>query len=597
MNRKWKRTAASLLAAVWVAASGLPVYASDDAAAGKEPDVAAPVAGYVLAQTSQAYSLTDSLQVEVTSVLNERTSDGNRIAAVVRMKNTGPKTTRIPDYELRVRTADGREYVLTGSTANARSVQPNAKVELSYATLIDSAAQDLALADLVWVQTNWFVYPKEETDVLTVPVQGLVWSGSNEKIDESTPVLNWGETFRLPTENETLTFKPVSVTKSASEQKLCYIVKVLVDNPGSFVETIPDFTVEGRDGKDAFQGSRIEQGTLTLEAGEKRYIHFAVQTDQGTVLKNVIVMTDEQTVTESATYKYSVGRINIQLPEGAQAAEQAVDYKLKTDIPFDPLNKLIGSNVNVALVELSMLENDAKGYKTIMAKFRLRNLGQTPVPTPAFQTELLSINGYAYSGTRQTNAPEQLMPNLSHVINYSFIVPSTETGEHLTLKLLDATTVSPYQSTIAALNVAVQNPDQDNVWSFYPFEVKVNDWNLQAVTNYSSTVTNPVTYSYKLKLDLDVKETEEVVVDDNFSKFTVAIEDINGRELEEESLSFTANSSSNGDNRKLVSGVNTVTFSSLQTEQHEFPLSINVYETITTPNGTAKRLVGSFHEK
>lgn len=591
---KWKRTVAALAAAFCVIASALPAYADDTASeAAAEASGGESAAGYELARTSEAYPLTDNLQVEVTSLLNERTSSGTRIVAVISMKNVGAKTTRVPDYDLRVRTTGGGEYALSESTTNAKSVQPNAKVELSYATLIDGLAEDVALSELVWIETNWYVYPKEETAVLTVPVSGFVWSGSNEKIDEHTPVLSWGKPFRLPTENETLTFTPVSVTKSASEQKLNYIVKMLVENPGAFVETIPDFTLEGRDGQDAFTGSRIEQGTLTLEAGEKRYIHFAVPTDQDSALTNILVMTTEQAVTSDSTYQYSVGRINIELPEGGQTGEQAVDYTLKQTIPFDPLNKLIGTDVSVSLVELSSMENDAKGYKTIMAKFKLRNLGQTPVPVPAFQTELLSADGYTYSGYRQTNAPEQLMPNLSHVVGYSFVVPAAETGEHLTLKLLDTTTVSPYKSTISALNVAVQNPDQETVWSFYPFEVKLNDWSASSTTNYTGSALTPIQYSYKLKLDLDVKQVEDVVVDDTFSKMLVAIEDSLGRELGEETLSFTGSSDGN---RKLVSGLTTVEFDDLSTDDHEYPLTFKVYETIETSNGTAKRLLGSFKQ-
>lgn len=585
---KWKRTAALLVAALSVAASSPLAYAGA-ADEGKAP------AGYVLAQASGAYQLTDQLEVEVTGILNERTSTGTRIVALVSMKNTGAKVTRVPDYELRIRTENGGEYVLTESSANIRSIQPNAKVDLSYMTAIDGAADHISLTELVWVQMDWYVYPKEETIALTVPVSGLTWSGDNAAIGESTPVLAFGQPFQLPTANETLTFEPVNVSKSASEQKLAYIVKVLVDNPGSYVETIPDFLLEGRDGKNAYKGSRVEQGTLTLEAGEKRYVHFAIPTDQDSMLKNVIVMTTttEQAATGGSVYTFAVGRINIQLPDASQTAEAAVSYKLKQDIPFDPLNKLVGTDMNVSLVELSMLDNDAKGYKTVMAKFKLRNLGHDPVPVPAFQAELSSGSGYTYSGSRQTNAPKQLMPGLSHVIDYSFIVPATETGEHVTLKLLDETTVSPYKSTISALNVSVHNEDQPGVWSFYPFEVKLSDWSVASNTTYTGSAMSPIKYTYKLKLDLIVNQLDDVVADDNFSKMNVTIEDSQGREIGEESLSFTAN---NDGNRKLVSGQTTIQFDNLQTDEHEYPLTFKIYESIETPNGTAKRLVGSFRQ-
>jgi hypothetical protein len=83
---------------------------------------------------------------------------------------------------------------------------------------------------------------------------------------------------------------------------------------------------------------------------------------------------------------------------------------------------------------------------------------------------------------------------------------------------------------------------------------------------------------------MDVTRQEEVIVDPNFSKLTFDLIDALGHVLATQSLTFTGS-------QKLVSGKQTIAFSSVKVDQLESGVTINMYEQIDTPNGVTKRLV------
>ncbi|WP_249862137.1 hypothetical protein [Paenibacillus konkukensis] len=540
--------------------------------------------------------LTDALSVQVKGVLNEKTAAGVNIGVVVNLKNNTSETKRIPDYELRVKTSDGTVYTLLGSSANAHSALPMSETELSYMIKLDNK-DAVALSELQWIDVDWDVYPKTETAVLTVPADGLSWAGSDAVITDPAAIKNWGQTFTIPSSNLPLTYTPVDMDKQNNEQKTAYVVKLLVQNTGSSTITVPDLVLEGKDGTSSFQGKQVEKDKVTIEPSEKKYVHYAIETNQDTVLKTINVLTPESFVQtdakgQSAAYDYTIGRVQIVLPEGRiPSSLQPVNYSYNDVIALDPVNKSVNSDVDISLVELSMHENQGIGYKTAVAKFKLTNKSDTPLPVPAFGTELDTPQGVSYAGSRQINPPKQLMPKLSHIVTYSFTVPNTEEGDQMMLKLSDTQAAAPYKSAIAALNVTMQPLAQaDDVLSFYPFQVKVENWSIQAYTNLISAANPTLTYGYKLKMNVDVKQTDNVVVDQDFSKMKVALVDSAGRTLSEENLSFTDSAGID----KLVSGEVIVDFNKVRADYQDNNLTIQVYESIQTEFGEAKRLVAVF---
>jgi hypothetical protein len=582
MNTNWKKTAFAIIISCSMLSASMPVWAEEAPAASSS------------SINEKNYKLTEVLDVQIKSLLNERTTDGTRIGAVVQLKNNGNKVTRVPEYEIRVKTNQGIEYTLTPSAGSARSVQPQSKVEISYMVNVDRQ-DEIELSELNWIDVDYYVYPKKETPILSVNIEGQVWKGGNASITDQSALKKWSDSFQIASSNSPVTFTPVSIEKDNAGLTSAYIVKLLAENKTAHKEKVPMFLLQGRSETDTFIGVRAENWDITLEPNGQTYLHYRINVEQGTSLASLDVLTMENYVVLGLDNKpevttYTVGRFNIVLPTGGVDNRFVEPYKFNTPIVFDPVSKLIHPNVDVSLVEFSIHDSQGVGYQTAIAKFVLTNKSGEAVSTPVFQSELATQDGYSYSGNRQMNAPQQLMPNLSHVVTYSYLLPSSETGENLKLKLLDARANNPvagqigYKSTVATLKVANQETATENdVLSFYPFDVSINNWYTQYFVNTQPTIT----YGYRLKMDIDVTQKDKVVVDQDFSRFEVALVDSNDRILGTSQLSFVDSNNGSG---KLRSGLVDITFPNLTTDQYHDDLRVYIYETIQTVNGSAKRL-------
>lgn len=571
MKPTWKKslTAAVLSVSLVLTASPAVIMAAD---------------GTVATQSARGqYQLTPVVRADVKSILNERVADNTRIGAVVRLYNEGSRVTRIPDYELRVKTSSGIEYTLQPSVTNAKSIQPKEKVELSYMLVLDNESS-AELTDLSWVEVDEYVYPKLETVILTVPVAEAVWSGNDSAITEQNALKRWGEPFKLPVLSETLQFTPVTLISEKTAQGPVTVITLIAENTGTRTETVPDFHIDGKSESRAYAGRRV-QTSVELKPGEKKYIHYGILTENNVTLTSLNVLTPETYVkigpdNQPSIESYTVGRINVQLPQKDTLDPSMLPpYELRDRILFDPMSKLIDKETHVSLVDLSMNESESSGYNTVIAKFMVKNTGERPVPLPAFQAELTNADGFRYSGTRQTTTVEQLAPKLAYIVNYSFAVPSSEKGDDLLMKLTDNQTVAPFNIPIGGFKTAVSTdkPDGD-ILSFYPYEVKMNYWSISAQYNVA------VGYTYKMKMDLDIKTLDDIVADSNAANMTIELHDTRGRLIASQTLPFSGMN-------KLVSGAQDLNFDNLRTDQFEWPLTIKIYESVQTPNGVAKRLV------
>jgi hypothetical protein len=528
------------------------------------------------------HQLTENVRAELKSVASERVGNEARIAAVVRLYNDGTRVTRVPDLELRAKTADGIEYKLQPSASNARAIQAKAKVELSYMLTLESREAP-ELAELLWVEVDEYVYPKQETTVLSIPVSGIVWEGGDQEMPDPDAQKQWGEPFVLSQLKETIRFAPVSLVSEKTPSGRVTVVTLLAENIGERTETVPDFRIDGKTDGRMYPGHRVEE-QMELEPGEKKYLHYAIRTENDDVLKNLYVMVPETFVSLGAdgtpsVISYAVGQFSVALPAQNTADLSKIPaYNFGDPIPFDPLNKLIDEDVDVSLVDLSMNETTAAGYQSVVAKFLIRNNGDRTIPLPQFQAELINKDGFNYFGTRQVTSVQQLAPNLSYVINYSFAVPMSESGDQLIMKILDSQTAAPYNIPIAGFRTAVRADDtQDDILSFYPYEVKLNYWTVAAQGSAAG-------YTYKLKLDVDIQEVDDVVTDSNASVMKIEFVDPIGRTIAEQVLPFKGQNA-------LVSGSQTIAVQNLRTDSFEWPLTLRIYESIQTPTGEVKRLV------
>ncbi len=597
MNNKLKKTVASVVITASIMSTGYSALAAEPA--GSEP----------AAQAVVTYKLTDLLDVEVKGVLNERIQDGTRLGVVIRMKNNGTGSTRVPDYELRVKTSEGIEYTLQPSASNAKSIQPKANTELSYMTVIDRT-DTVNLVQVNWTDVDYYVYPKKETLIVAAPIAGEPWKGGDTPITDPSAIKKWSESFTIPTLTSPIQYTPVAINKESTDKGTVYVVQLLAYNPSDQRETIPAFTIDGKAAGKIFSGGLVEQGSITLEAKEDKYIHFAIPTDQDTILTSLNVLTPEKFAVAGgaggaglgggastagaeaggaagagaganagAAGVYNVGRLNILLPS-QQSGEVALAYKLGTPMSLDKRSQLIHPDMEVSVIEFHMFDNKDEGSKTVSAKFKLSNKTDRPLAVPAFATDLVSSDGYEYNGSRQNITTPNVLPNSSLTVNYFYTIPVSETGKGLSLKIQDTKTAAPYKTTIGAYSIALQTDESKDTLVLYPFEIKVNDWQIGTSFNAMGAKN----YQYKAKFVMEVNRHDQVQVDPSFSGLLFELYDSADR------LIGTGNGAFVGANR-LATGENNITFDG-STEQFDHPLTVRIYEQFTTADGQkSKRLL------
>ncbi|SFL15838.1 hypothetical protein SAMN03159341_103535 [Paenibacillus sp. 1_12] len=560
-----KRSIASLMISISLIFSTLPldVHAAES--------VTSPVQG--------VYYLADTIQVEVKGILNEHTTDGTRIGVVLYMTNIGDQITGLPEYELRVKTSEGIEYMLRPSKVNAAAILPKEKIEFSYMVVVDRE-ESFMLSELLWVDVNPFVYPKKEKPELTIPILGFEWYGDASNITNLVSIKPWAEAFTIPLLSSPLEYMPVNLKKQQSPTGVDALLTILVENKAKLIQSVPDFRIDGKTSKKIFHGSRVEKGAITIEPGDKRYIHYAIPMDNQEELLSLNVLTPESfVIDDKKSINYTIGRLNIQLPGTGEALYQATPYERGAFIPFDPLNKLISTNILVSLNELQMHESDGERYKTVVAKFNIENRSDTMIAVPNFLVELTSGEGSNYMGTRQELSNKSLIPNINYVIYYYFVVPYTEKGNQLIVSILDGESAAPYNIPIASLQTKIQTGNNNAKLSFYPFEVQLNEWKIE-----SKYEAGELMYSNKLFLDMNILQGK-AVVDQKFTKMLVEVVR-EGKVFASEALSFI------GDNR-LTRGERFISFKS---KQYSYDYLVKIYEVVDTPYGEAKRLLRTLQQ-
>ncbi|MEX2461059.1 MAG: hypothetical protein WD469_07110 [Paenibacillaceae bacterium] len=527
------------------------------------------------------YRLTSSIIAKVKSILNEQIPNGTRVAAVVRLYNEGVRVIRVPDYEVRVKTKEGIEYTLRPSVVNAKAIQPKVTIELSYMIVV--AREDaFSLSTLSWVDVDEYVYPKLEKPVLSIPIASIEWKGGNAVLSDPTANIKWGEVFAIPVLSSAIEYKAVSLDEQNTPQGPVAIIGLLATNMSEMKRSLPDLRIDGTSDMKVYNGKRLELVNLVLDSGEQRYLHYAIPLGNGTKLKGLTILSPEDFALDDQTnVNYTIGRLHITLPDDSNAMRfmaPLLPYEWNKPIQFDSIYKWSQPEIDVSMVTLRMHESAGGGIKTAVAKFKLQNHSDHPLPVPHFQAQLRSTGGYQFTGTRQTTGVETLIPNISYVIYYSFVLPSTESGEQLVMEIMDGETFAPYNIPIAAIRTQVQLEQGDTALAFYPFKVRLNNW---SVGMNSGTSVGNLPYAYNLRMDLDITPQSDVVADQSFSKIKVELVDAQGKTIGVKALLFT------GENR-LVSGMQTININS---ERFGSPLSLRIYETMDTPFGEADRLI------
>ncbi|MFD0675494.1 MULTISPECIES: S-layer homology domain-containing protein [unclassified Paenibacillus] len=561
--------------------------------------------GQLLAVDMPSYYLTENTQAQVKGVLQEKTANGWQLGASIKLTNTSSSTVRIPDYELRVKASDGTVYTLKASSDKPVSIAPQSVVELSYMTQVDKNT-DFQLTNLLWVHVDDEVYPKLETVLADAPIDSIVWHGADAAIQEPSLMGNWGAAFTIPGETSALQYAATNVTKQFTGQAPSYIIQLRVKNTGKNAAAVPDFTLSGKAEGRSFVGKRIEQTSIKLNAGEQKYINYAITTDSDAQLTAFYVLSAHSFLQQgmNAPIQFYTGRIGVKFPGPGQTGAGMPQYEIGKPIAIDSLSKTVNPQMEVALQDFGWFENDGQSYKTAVAKIKFTNKSSSTIPVPVLGADIVSSNGTVYDGTNIASTVKDVLPGMGAVGTYTFIVPKSEEANQFTFRLMEqqgqqvqqqgqaaseqAQTQQSYKMPIAQVNVTIKTLNQaGNVYSFYPYELQMDSFN---ITNFAAknAVTNSYGYSYKLEMGLNIKTTDAVLADPSNPKLLFQLEGPDGKLLGSKTYSL------GGDNR-LMSGNQSVMFDNAA-DTLESPVTAKVYEIVSTPNGDARRLLGTLKD-
>ncbi len=561
---RWNRTLAVSAVAISLLLSSQPLYA-----------VMGDGVGYI--RSASEYALTESVMAEVKSVVQERTPDGTRLGAVVRLANVGKRLVGVPDYEVRLHAADGVEYTLPASAANPGSIQPKETVELHYMLMVDTAAS-LTLMELSWVDADLDVYPKREAVKLTVPITGKVWRGLTDSLSTWRTV-PWGESFEIPELAGGIHFTPLGSHRQISANGFVTVLALHAHNRSDREVSVPELLLDAKQNQKVFKGRRIGKGMIVLAPGSSAKLYFAIPHEADKELDRIAVLTEASfSAPNRKPIEYTLGWLELLAPKDRADVSSAYPlYKLREPIRLGEVDRLVPPVVELSVMELKAFDNPGKSYQAVKAAFKLFNKGDQPLPVSAFRAELVSRDGRSYSGSRIGAQGETLLPQFGYTLSYTFVVPAEENVQQLGLRLLDVQSAEPYSFPAVRLRSEVESGGTDGPFQLYPYRIAIRSWLLQTTMN-SSTFS----VQFRAKLNIEVEQEDKVLTDQGLSKLKLELVDGTGRVV--------------GIQRLSLSGDDRITDGELQVKLGESDsfgggYRLHVYESLDTPFGEAVRLI------
>jgi hypothetical protein len=262
-------------------------------------------------------------------------------------------------------------------------------------------------------------------------------------------------------------------------------------------------------------------------------------------------------------------------------------YTLGSPIAMDANSQAVNSQVTVSLMNIDWFENEGQSFKTAVAKVKFLNNGANSLPVPALGAELGQTNGNSYTGSESASSSQELLSGIGVVHTYTFAVPNAEETNEFTLRLLEKQG-QQVTAPLAQIPVSVAAGSLNTVdLAFYPFDVKLTSWALSNVA--TAAAAGNYNYTYKLNMDMQIETTDNVVTDNGSPKLFMQLENTAGERLAYKSLMLT------GDGR-LMSGSQIIYFDNIKAEQIQAPLTLKVYETVSTPLGEARRLLAALEQ-
>jgi hypothetical protein len=260
-----------------------------------------------------------------------------------------------------------------------------------------------------------------------------------------------------------------------------------------------------------------------------------------------------------------------------QAAKQdgivAAQYQVGDNLKLQS-STLVNEQLDTALVDFHLYENETNGYKSAVAKFKLTNHGTSTIKLPEWSTELIGQDGLVYSGSLVKAASQEVAPNTSYMLTYTYLVPTAQEEQPFTLHIYDGKTATPAKITLGAFELHFLKDDTSGTYKVYPYEVNIKNFNV-----FYSMLNK--TFVFEFKVDMEVHKLEQLLIDSATSKLQFDLVDTQNNVIATQSLTFDG----------IKNGSQTIKFTNDQVNQFSDMYRIKVYERIETGSGSVKRLL------
>ncbi|WNR44983.1 hypothetical protein [Paenibacillus roseipurpureus] len=509
----------------------------------------------------------------------------------VAAKNLGSSSLKVPaGLLIRLVDANGLKYTSTIASGSDTAILPNQSDTITLKTLISKTMPTGGLS-LEYYYSN----KSEDVSLGTLSMNASL----------GVAALGAKVTYAGQQDGEKVTAKASSSTYSVQADGVHVQTVVTLSNDGDVVAPIPSLQASYQFGESGTSVTSSDNSARNSFLAPKEtttyYFNATLPTGIDPNATQLVLWQKSASAASAGTGGSGTGTtggnatgstatttgqmpVSVFVLKGATEAKNgfttAVNYEMGSKLVFN--NSLVNPNFDVSLVELHAHENDDLGYKTAIAKYKITNNGTSTLALPELANELIDAKGNAYTGTRQTGAAAQITPGSSYVVSYSYLLPNQAAAEDesFALNMYDDKAVSEGNVSTGTFKVALQEEETGDTLHLYPFSLKVND-------SYISWNYSGGTYSYILRMDMDISHEDQVIIDSNFSKIQYELVDSLGRIVGTQDAALTGAG-------KLTSGSQKITISGLKNEQMDSGMVVNMYEVINTPNGTANRLLKQF---
>lgn len=367
-----------------------------------------------------------------------------------------------------------------------------------------------------------------------------------------------------------------SATVSKQSDRVLVQASVRVSNAGTRMVAMPSYEAQVQLKVVDLAADAVASGSVSayLSPQSSTVLNFHAVLPEGISPEDLQLVLVEKKVKDAANAEILLPVMVTDLDQATkQDGIEAAPYQVGDNLKLQS-STFVNEQLDTSLVDFHLYENETNGYKSAVAKFKLSNHGTSTITLPEWSTELIGEDGLVYSGRLVKAASQEVAPNTSYMLTYTYLVPSADEEQPFTLHIYDGKTATPAKISLGAYQLHFLKDDASGSYKVYPYEVDIKDFNVfYAMLNK--------TFVFEFKVDMEVHKLEQLLIDSATSKLQFDLVDTQDNVIATQSLAFEG----------IKNGSQMIKFTNDEVNQFSDMYRVKVYERIETGSSTMKRLL------